>query len=61
MKAKIKIGVYSWNERELSQIIRRKMITKGCKNKKKFDRNSDKRGFKKETSLYFLYFLIKKS
>ena len=46
MKTKIYIGVYSYSERELSQIIRRKMITKTCKNKKKYNRkNGSKRSY----------------
>lgn len=53
MKAEIKIGVYSYSERELSQIIRRKMISKDHGNKKKYNRNSDKRNFKRDSS-YFL-------
>ena len=40
---KIYIGVYSYSERELSQIIRRKMITKSCKNKKKYNRKRMKK------------------
>lgn len=34
----IYIGNYSYNERELSQIIRRKMISKEYKNKTKYNR-----------------------
>lgn len=37
-KDKIKIGPYSYNDRELAQIIRRKMMTKSIKNKKKYNR-----------------------
>lgn len=40
VKNKIKIGVYSFSNRELSQIIRRKMITKSWRNKKKYNRKS---------------------
>lgn len=36
----IKIGPYSYNDRELSQIIRRKMMTKTIKNKKKYNRKT---------------------
>lgn len=35
---KIYIDGLSWNERELSQIIRRKMITKEERNKKRYTR-----------------------
>lgn len=35
----IKIGPYSYNERELAQIIRRKNATKSTKNKKKYSRH----------------------
>lgn len=38
----IKIGVYSFSDRELSQIIRRKMISKEFKNKKKYSRKTSK-------------------
>lgn len=31
----------TWSERELAQIIRRKMITKQFKNKKKYKRNNN--------------------
>lgn len=41
----IQIGVYTYSERELAQIIRRKMITKSCKNKKKYDRKKNKNSF----------------
>lgn len=34
----ITIGSYTWGERELAQIIRRKMITKSNKNLKKYTR-----------------------
>ena len=61
MKNKVKIDVYTWNERELAQIIRRKMITKSSKNKKKYNRNNDKRSFKKETSLFCIKNLKKLS
>lgn len=47
----IKIGVYTYSDRELAQIIRRKMITKSCKNKKKYDRKNNK-----NFSDYFLNF-----
>lgn len=53
---KIYIGVYSYSERELSQIIRRKMITKSCKNKKKYDRKKNK-----NSSDYFFEYLTAKS
>lgn len=43
MKNIVEIGVYSWNERELAQIIRRKMTSKSCKNKKKYNRNNYKK------------------
>ena len=39
-KDKIKIGPYSYNDRELAQIIRRKMMTKSIKNKKKYNRKN---------------------
>lgn len=55
MKNTVKIDQYTWNERELAQIIRRKMTTKSCKNKKKYSRTASKRGFRKETSLYFFF------
>lgn len=38
MEKTIKIGPYSYNERELAQIIRRKNTTKSTKNKKKYSR-----------------------
>lgn len=37
---KIYIEGMSWSERELAQIIRRKMITKSEKNKKKYTRKT---------------------
>ena len=49
MKNKIKIGPYSYSERELAQIIRRKMITKGCKNKKLYNRKQNRK--RKEYSI----------
>ena len=36
----IEICGQKWSERELAQIIRRKMITKATKNKKKYTRKS---------------------
>ena len=39
----IRIGVYSFNERELSQLIRRKMITKARRNKNKYTRQEYKK------------------
>lgn len=36
----IEIYGQKWSERELAQIIRRKMITKATKNKKKYTRKS---------------------
>ncbi|MCH5167410.1 MAG: hypothetical protein J1F35_05895 [Erysipelotrichales bacterium] len=54
MKTNIKIGVYSYSERELAQIIRRKMVSKDHGNKRKYNRNSEKRNFKRDSS-YFLY------
>lgn len=35
---KIEINGMTWSERELDQIIRRKMMTKQFKNKKKYNR-----------------------
>ena len=52
MENTVKIGEYSWNERELAQIIRRKMTTKSCKNKKKYCRTASKKDFKKEVLFY---------
>lgn len=43
MKKLIYIDGQSWGERELAQLIRRRMLTKGNKNKKKYDRESDKK------------------
>lgn len=43
MKTEITIGVYRYSERELSQIIRRKMISKSFKNKKKYNRQENKK------------------
>ena len=40
----IKIGPYSYNDRELAQIIRRKMMTKSIKNKKKYNRKTKHNG-----------------
>ena len=34
----VRFGGMSWSERELAQIIRRKMITKETRNKKKYTR-----------------------
>lgn len=42
VKSKVYIGQYSWSERELSQIIRRKMITQSKPNKKKYNRKVQK-------------------
>lgn len=53
-KSVVKIDCYSWSERELAQIIRKKMTTKSRRNKKKFNRNNNKRDFRKEVS-YFLF------
>lgn len=39
----IKIGAYTYSERELAQIVRRKMITKSCRNKKKYVRDKNVR------------------
>lgn len=39
------IGIYRYNERELSQIIRRKMISKSFKNKKKYNRKSNNKNY----------------
>ena len=45
---KIEIDGMSWSERELAQIIRRKMLSKQFKNKKKYDRNSNKQAIRDE-------------
>lgn len=37
---KIKFDGMSWGERELSQLIRRRMLTKAIKNKKKYTRKN---------------------
>lgn len=37
---KITFDGMSWGERELSQILRRKMITRSVKNKKKYTRKN---------------------
>lgn len=42
----IRIGPYSFSDRELGQIIRRKMITKSFINKKKFNKSIDRKHFK---------------
>lgn len=66
----VRIGVYSYSERELAQIVRRKMITRECKNKKKYNRNANKQALcearrfanKKEARkslLYLLYIVYK--
>ena len=52
---KIYVGIYSYSERELSQIIRRKMISKSCKNKKKYNRKR----VKKDSSSF--EFFVKRS
>lgn len=39
-KTLIRIDGMSWSERELAQIIRRKMITKSEKNLKKYNRKT---------------------
>lgn len=53
MKNKIiKIGVYTYSERELAQIIRRKMMSKQFKNKKKYDRNENRK-FEKISDYFF--------
>ena len=44
MKREIKIGENSYNERELAQIIRRKMMTKSERNKKKYTRKIKHKG-----------------
>lgn len=43
-KTIIKVGENTYNERELAQIIRRKMITKSEKNKKKYNRKEKHKG-----------------
>lgn len=48
----IRIGEMSWNERELAQIIRRKMITQERRNKKKYRRKEKHKGAR-ESSFYF--------
>lgn len=39
-KSYIEINGQSWSSRELSQLIRRRMLTKSVKNKKKYSRKS---------------------
>lgn len=56
MENTVKIGEYSWNERELAQIIRRKMTTKSCRNKKKYCRTASKKDLKKEVLFYIVNF-----
>lgn len=40
------IGPYRYSERELGQIIRRKMITKSSINKKKFNKTLNRKQYK---------------
>lgn len=47
---RIKFDGMEWGERELAQILRRKMITRETKNKKKYSRKEQKKNLRSEIS-----------
>lgn len=47
-QSKISFDGMSWGERELAQILRRKMITRETKNKKKYSRKEQKKNLRSE-------------
>ena len=54
----IRIDEYSYNERELAQIIRRKMITTSVKNKKAYSRKEKHKGNRDNNSEpYFIFYI----
>lgn len=57
-KVIIKVGENSYNERELAQIIRRKMITKSEKNKKKYTRKEKHKGTDGKSEPFSFYIIL---
>ena len=53
----VRIGELTWGERELAQIIRRKMITREVRNKKKYYRKEKHKQGSRETSYFFAHYI----
>lgn len=55
-KKTVTIDGMTWNERELAQILRRKMITRGPESKKAYNRHSKHKGSSASKADDFFYY-----